>query len=61
MTVASETATLGQSPKARKEKVRCTECGCILVNPTNKERKLCSDHGGTKSNMESLPKGFRRG
>jgi hypothetical protein len=51
---------MGQSPKARKEKVRCTECGCILINPQNKEKKLCADHGGTKSMVESLPRGFRR-
>ena len=61
MTVALETATLGQSPKARKEKVRCTECNCILVNPANKEKQLCSDHGGIKSMVESLPRGFKRG
>ena len=51
---------MGQSPKARKEKVRCTECGCILINPQNKEKMLCSDHGGIKSMTESLPSGFRR-
>ena len=51
---------MGQSPKARKEKVRCTECGCILINPENKAKMLCSDHGGIKSMSESLPAGFRR-
>ena len=41
-------------------KVRCTKCGCILVNPANKEKMLCADHGGTKSMIESLPRGFKR-
>ena len=44
----------------RKEKVRCKECGCILTNPSNKEKQLCSDHGGTKFMGESLPSGFKR-
>jgi len=43
-----------------KERVRCTKCGCILVNPQNREKMLCADHGGTKSMVESLPRGFRR-
>jgi len=45
----------------KKEKVRCTKCNCILVNPANKEKQLCSDHGGTpKSMVQSLPRGFKR-
>ena len=46
--------------KKMKEKIRCTECGCILANPANKEKQLCSDHGGIKSYGESLPRGFKR-
>lgn len=43
-----------------KEKIKCTECGCILINPENKSKKLCADHGGIKSLHESLPRGFSR-
>ena len=44
----------------KKEKVRCKECGCILMNPGNKEKQLCSDHGGSKAMGEYLPRGFKR-
>jgi len=46
----------------KKDKIRCTECGCILTNPVSKEKKLCSEHGGVKKSFgESLPRGFKRG
>lgn len=45
----------------KKDKIKCTECGCILTNPVSKEKKLCGEHGGAKSYGESLPRGFKRG
>ena len=38
----------------KKDKIRCTECGCILINPVSKEKKLCSEHGGAKKEDVNL-------